>query len=69
MALTLPRGGLADALYWDMADPYHYIRLQPGPGVGILRGGPEAAQGPAHARRVRLLIPRRNKQFRPAFGC
>src|SRR6185312_6712140 len=24
MAFTLPRGGLPDALYWDMADPYHY---------------------------------------------
>ena len=27
VAFTLPRGSLPDALYWDMADPYHYVRL------------------------------------------
>ena len=27
MAFTLPRGSLPDALYWDMGDPYHYVRL------------------------------------------
>jgi glycine/D-amino acid oxidase-like deaminating enzyme len=32
MAFTIPRGTLPDALYWDMADPYHYVRLNPGPG-------------------------------------
>ena len=31
MAFTLPQGSLPDALYWDMADPYHYVRLNPGP--------------------------------------
>lgn len=25
----LPGGVLADALYWDTLDPYHYVRLQP----------------------------------------
>jgi glycine/D-amino acid oxidase-like deaminating enzyme/nitrite reductase/ring-hydroxylating ferredoxin subunit len=29
LAATLPRGSLPDALYWDTADPYHYVRLQP----------------------------------------
>jgi glycine/D-amino acid oxidase-like deaminating enzyme/nitrite reductase/ring-hydroxylating ferredoxin subunit len=29
VAATLPRGSLADALYWDTLDPYHYVRLQP----------------------------------------
>jgi glycine/D-amino acid oxidase-like deaminating enzyme/nitrite reductase/ring-hydroxylating ferredoxin subunit len=29
LAATLPRGSLSDALYWDTADPYHYVRLQP----------------------------------------
>jgi glycine/D-amino acid oxidase-like deaminating enzyme/nitrite reductase/ring-hydroxylating ferredoxin subunit len=29
IAATLPRGSLADALYWDTLDPYHYVRLQP----------------------------------------
>jgi glycine/D-amino acid oxidase-like deaminating enzyme/nitrite reductase/ring-hydroxylating ferredoxin subunit len=32
MAFTLPSGTLPDALYWDMDDPYHYVRLNPGPG-------------------------------------
>ncbi len=30
MAFALARGTLPDALYWDMADPYHYVRLHPG---------------------------------------
>jgi glycine/D-amino acid oxidase-like deaminating enzyme/nitrite reductase/ring-hydroxylating ferredoxin subunit len=29
LAAALPRESLADALYWDTADPYHYVRLQP----------------------------------------
>jgi glycine/D-amino acid oxidase-like deaminating enzyme/nitrite reductase/ring-hydroxylating ferredoxin subunit len=29
IAGLLPRGSLADALYWDTLDPYHYVRLQP----------------------------------------
>ncbi|WP_026201823.1 FAD-dependent oxidoreductase [Bradyrhizobium sp. WSM2793] len=29
IAAKLPVGVLADALYWDTLDPYHYIRLQP----------------------------------------
>ncbi len=24
----VPKGSVPDALYWDMADPYHYVRLQ-----------------------------------------
>ena len=32
MGFTVARDTLPDALYWDMADPYHYIRLQPGQG-------------------------------------
>ncbi|MDB5172142.1 MAG: puuB [Phycisphaerales bacterium] len=26
---AVPRGSVADALFWDNADPYHYVRLQP----------------------------------------
>lgn len=28
-AFDLPAEALPDALYWDMEDPYHYVRLQP----------------------------------------
>jgi glycine/D-amino acid oxidase-like deaminating enzyme/nitrite reductase/ring-hydroxylating ferredoxin subunit len=30
MAFELPKGALPDALYWDMDDPYYYVRLHPG---------------------------------------
>jgi glycine/D-amino acid oxidase-like deaminating enzyme/nitrite reductase/ring-hydroxylating ferredoxin subunit len=30
MAFQIERGQLADALYWDTADPYHYVRLTAG---------------------------------------
>jgi glycine/D-amino acid oxidase-like deaminating enzyme/nitrite reductase/ring-hydroxylating ferredoxin subunit len=26
---SVPRGTVAKALYWDMEDPYHYVRIQP----------------------------------------
>ena len=30
VALPVPRGSVARALYWDTMDPYHYVRLQAG---------------------------------------
>jgi glycine/D-amino acid oxidase-like deaminating enzyme/nitrite reductase/ring-hydroxylating ferredoxin subunit len=30
VAGEVPKGAVPDALYWDTADPYHYLRLQPG---------------------------------------
>jgi glycine/D-amino acid oxidase-like deaminating enzyme/nitrite reductase/ring-hydroxylating ferredoxin subunit len=32
MAFTIPHGVVDDAMYWDTEDPYHYVRLQRGPG-------------------------------------
>jgi glycine/D-amino acid oxidase-like deaminating enzyme/nitrite reductase/ring-hydroxylating ferredoxin subunit len=29
IAARVPRGSVADALFWDTLDPYHYVRLQP----------------------------------------
>jgi nitrite reductase/ring-hydroxylating ferredoxin subunit len=29
LAFAVPKGAVADALYWDTPDPYHYVRLQP----------------------------------------
>jgi Rieske Fe-S protein len=29
VAAAVPRGSVDKALYWDTADPYHYVRLQP----------------------------------------
>ena len=42
IAFSLPPGALPDALYWDMVDPYHYVRLQPkGDGTSYLIVGGE----------------------------
>jgi glycine/D-amino acid oxidase-like deaminating enzyme/nitrite reductase/ring-hydroxylating ferredoxin subunit len=31
IAARIPAGSVPAGLYWDTADPYHYIRMQPGP--------------------------------------
>jgi glycine/D-amino acid oxidase-like deaminating enzyme/nitrite reductase/ring-hydroxylating ferredoxin subunit len=49
MALTVPRGALPDALYWDTEDPYHYVRLHPGDGKEdlLIVGGEDHKSGEA----------------------
>jgi glycine/D-amino acid oxidase-like deaminating enzyme len=32
VAAEVPRGAVPHGLYWDMLDPYHYVRLQPAEG-------------------------------------
>jgi glycine/D-amino acid oxidase-like deaminating enzyme/nitrite reductase/ring-hydroxylating ferredoxin subunit len=56
MAFTIPRGSLPDALYWDMADPYHYVRLNPGPGSTdyLIAGGADHKSGEADDGSVRF---------------
>jgi len=56
MAFTLPRGTLPDALYWDTLDPYHYVRLQPGPGNTdyLIVGGADHKTGGANDGWVRF---------------
>jgi len=53
VAADIPRDGYTDALFWDMEDPYHYVRFQPGgskPGVDtILVGGEDHPVGRPHA--------------------
>lgn len=34
IALTVPAGSVPDALYWDMDEPYHYVRLLKGRAEG-----------------------------------
>jgi glycine/D-amino acid oxidase-like deaminating enzyme/nitrite reductase/ring-hydroxylating ferredoxin subunit len=47
---AIPKGSVARALYWDTADPYHYIRVQPGGGDGhdlLVIGGEDHKSGQA----------------------
>jgi glycine/D-amino acid oxidase-like deaminating enzyme/nitrite reductase/ring-hydroxylating ferredoxin subunit len=68
MTFALPRGALPDALFWDTADPYHYVRLNPGPQDvdHLIVGGEDHKSGEANdgARRfgalgewIRRLVP------------
>jgi hypothetical protein len=56
MAYTIPRGSMPDALYWDTLDPYHYVRLQPGPGMTdyLIVGGADHKTGEADDAWVRF---------------
>jgi Rieske Fe-S protein len=56
MSFTVPRGAVADALYWDTLDPYHYVRLQPGPGSTdyLIVGGADHKTGEADDANVRF---------------
>lgn len=47
LAFAIPTGVVAHALYWDLASPYHYVRVAPGPGGGevLLVGGADHRVG------------------------
>jgi Rieske Fe-S protein len=73
MAFTIARGTLPDALYWDMDDPYYYVRLNPGPGTVdyLIAGGRDHKSGEADdgAARfdaleawIRALVPELGKE-------
>ena len=49
MAFAIERDALPDALYWDMADPYHYVRLHPGSSASdyLIAGGEDHKSGEA----------------------
>jgi glycine/D-amino acid oxidase-like deaminating enzyme/nitrite reductase/ring-hydroxylating ferredoxin subunit len=49
MVMTIPRDTIEDALYWDTLDPYHYVRLERGPGNTdyLLVGGADHKSGEA----------------------
>jgi len=47
VAAELPGSGIPRALYWDMEDPYHYARMQRGPGGtdALIVGGEDHKTG------------------------
>lgn len=48
---TVPKGSVPRALYWDTADPYHYVRLQPNFADGrelLIVGGEDHKTGQEH---------------------
>lgn len=49
MAFGIAWDTLPDALYWDMAEPYHYVRLHSGSGAGdyLIAGGEDHKSGEA----------------------
>ncbi|MFU0507808.1 FAD-dependent oxidoreductase [Pseudaminobacter sp. NGMCC 1.201702] len=48
MAFELSKGALPDALYWDMDDPYYYVRLNPGADIDyLIAGGRDHKSGEA----------------------
>jgi glycine/D-amino acid oxidase-like deaminating enzyme/nitrite reductase/ring-hydroxylating ferredoxin subunit len=73
LALRVPRGSVAPALYWDTLDPYHYVRLQrfdhPDDDLLIV-GGEDHKTGQAHdaAARFRRLEEWARERF-PQLGA
>jgi glycine/D-amino acid oxidase-like deaminating enzyme/nitrite reductase/ring-hydroxylating ferredoxin subunit len=47
VALRVPRGTVANALFWDTPDPYHYVRLDKPDGEILIVGGEDHKTGQA----------------------
>ena len=47
IAMRVPRGTVAPALYWDTLDPYHYVRLNVPDGDVLIVGGEDHKTGQA----------------------
>lgn len=57
IALRMPRNAIPKALYWDTADPYHYVRLLGASGAGedlLIVGGEDYKTGQAHDQEERF---------------
>jgi glycine/D-amino acid oxidase-like deaminating enzyme/nitrite reductase/ring-hydroxylating ferredoxin subunit len=60
IGVAIPKGSVPAVLAWDTADPYHYVRIQPGPGENedtLIVGGEDhktGQQDDAEARYAKL---------------
>ncbi|WFU58459.1 FAD-dependent oxidoreductase [Bradyrhizobium pachyrhizi] len=71
LAFAVARGELADALYWDTEDPYHYVRLQTGAGDHdcVLVGGEDHKSGEANDAEQRFArLESWARELIPALG-
>ena len=70
VAGRVPRGTVPDALFWDTADPYHYLRIEPHrdarPGH-LRRRGSQDGTGLGHRRVLRASGARPRDQMLPRF--
>ncbi|HVT90189.1 MAG TPA: FAD-dependent oxidoreductase [Tepidisphaeraceae bacterium] len=70
VGVSVPRGSVADALYWDNADPYHYVRLESAGDEGILLIGGEdhkTGQTPSNFHPFEKLVEWGKRMF-PMIG-
>ena len=72
LAASLPRGAVVDALYWDMAEPFHYVRLATDAAGGqlLVAGGEDHKTGQddeGHVARFERLEAWTREHF-PAIG-
>jgi nitrite reductase/ring-hydroxylating ferredoxin subunit len=73
VAGRIPRGEVADALYWDTGDPYHYVRCLDGGANAdwhyLIVGGEDCRTGQAEeAHRPFEALTAWARTFSPAFG-
>jgi glycine/D-amino acid oxidase-like deaminating enzyme/nitrite reductase/ring-hydroxylating ferredoxin subunit len=73
VAGRIPRGEVADALYWDTGDPYHYVRCLDGGASAdwhyLIVGGEDCKTGQAvDAHRPFEALTAWARTFSPAFG-
>jgi glycine/D-amino acid oxidase-like deaminating enzyme/nitrite reductase/ring-hydroxylating ferredoxin subunit len=72
VALRVPATGADHALYWDTADPYHYVRLHRhgGPDELLIVGGEDHKSGQADDGEERLVrLERWARDFFPLAGA
>jgi glycine/D-amino acid oxidase-like deaminating enzyme len=71
IAARVSRGSVADALFWDTLDPYHYVRLQPGEDGAdwLISGGEDHKSGEADDMEARLArLESWTRRLFPSFG-
>ncbi len=74
VAGPVPRGSVPDALFWDTADPYHYVRLQPRDDAHdvLIVGGEDHKTGHAGADEIQDRLERLEawaRGFFPSLGA